>query len=717
MHLERGRDWTRKIFCAGSTRKYNEFLLSRNAPPWLKLSFGPVVNGDAADIVVDDDSSSCAPAVTTSTKERPPVAAGVVSGSAAQPSIAPVHDDDAVVVTQSFVASATDLLDYHHGNDNDNNRVAFMAADVLFTGGASGSIPNDAVPVFSCFNFLGPSTSSSGLSHLHQQSSLTRCQSNASTTSSSGTGGGDDDVAPGNIAAPNVANRGGNDNNDSNALPDPPYPRATNEATKHHSLAELARRGITTIQGEARCRRGNVPKAQWMNPVVPNCDDCGHEKCVCPVIAAEKERINWLFLLLRETLGLCTLDQLNYLCAHTNRHLIGTKDRVLFSTYEELCNQLVPGLITGHDQEASLPSPPPPPVHGAGSSSSGQKRKAAMDDHNVPPWLKLYLGPVVYGDAADIVIDDDSSSCAPAVTTIDRGAAAGGCRCAAQPSIAPVHDDDAVVVTPSFVASATDLLDYHRGNDNDGVAFMAAGVLFTGGASGSIPNDAVPVFSCFNFLGPSMSSSGLSHLHQQSSLTRRQSNASTTSSSGAGGGDDDVALGNIAALNVANSGGNDNNDGNALPDPPYPWATKKAAKHHPSPSSLAVASPPSKARLGAGAATHPRCPTTSAKITNICMTARRRWWMNPAVPNCDDCGHEKCVRPVIAAEKERINRLFLLLRETLGLCTLDQLTYFCAHTNRHRTGAKDRVLFSTYEELCKQLVPGIFTGHDQLRMH
>uniref|UniRef100_A0A0D3HST6 DUF7086 domain-containing protein n=1 Tax=Oryza barthii TaxID=65489 RepID=A0A0D3HST6_9ORYZ len=298
-----------------------------NVPPWLKLSLGPVAYGVATG-VVDDDSSSCAPAVTTSIEVRPPVATGVVPGSAAQPSIEHVPADDAVV-TPSFVASA---------------------AGVLFTGCASGLIPNDAVSVFPCFNFLGPSMSSLSLSHLYQQFSSTRRQSNASMARSSRTHGGDDDIAPSNIAAPNVTNGGGNNNNDGNALPDPPYPWATNEPAKHHSLAELAHRDITTIQGDARCRRCDARKARWMNPVVPNYDDCGHEKCLRPVIAAEKERINWLFLLLAETLGLCTLDQLKYFCAHTNRHRTGAKDRVLFSTYEELCNQLVPGLITRRDQ-------------------------------------------------------------------------------------------------------------------------------------------------------------------------------------------------------------------------------------------------------------------------------------------------------------------------------------------------------------------------------
>uniref|UniRef100_A0A0E0A2D9 DUF7086 domain-containing protein n=1 Tax=Oryza glumipatula TaxID=40148 RepID=A0A0E0A2D9_9ORYZ len=285
---------------------------------WLKLSLAPVDYGDPTGDVVDNNSS-CAPAVMTSTEERSGTAAGVASGSA-----------------------------------------------------RAGLIPNGAVPVFPCFNFLGTSMSSSSLSHLHQQSSSTRRQSNASTASSSGgIGGGDDDEAP------NVMN--GGDKNDGNALPDPPYPWATNEVAKHHSLVELARRDIININGEARCRRCDTRKmivyniatkfrevsdyfrqnyqhmndraqARWMNPVVPNCDNCGHERCMRPVIAAEKERINWLFLLLGETLGLCTLDQLKYFCAHTNRHRTGAKDRVLFSTYEELCNQLAPGLITGHDQ-------------------------------------------------------------------------------------------------------------------------------------------------------------------------------------------------------------------------------------------------------------------------------------------------------------------------------------------------------------------------------
>lgn len=61
---------------------------------------------------------------------------------------------------------------------------------------------------------------------------------------------------------------------------------------------------------------------------------------------------------------------------------------------------------------------------------------------------------------------------------------------------------------------------------------------------------------------------------------------------------------------------------------------------------------------------------------------------------------------VIAAEKEHINWLFLLLGEALGLCMLDQFIFFYVYTNRRRTGAKDTMLYSTYLELCSQLAPG-----------
>ncbi|XP_068649039.1 uncharacterized protein [Aristolochia californica] len=78
-------------------------------------------------------------------------------------------------------------------------------------------------------------------------------------------------------------------------------------------------------------------------------------------------------------------------------------------------------------------------------------------------------------------------------------------------------------------------------------------------------------------------------------------------------------------------------------------------------------------------------------------------WMNPTLRSCLKCQYPLCVKPVISKKKRSINWLFLLLGRMLGCCNLEQLKYFCKHTNNHRTGAKDRVLYLTYLGICKQL--------------
>lgn len=152
----------------------------------------------------------------------------------------------------------------------------------------------------------------------------------------------------------------------------PPFPWATKTAGTHPTLAELIERGIASVEGEVRCKRCDAGKTisyeirakfeelsgfiirnveamhdrappEWMYPALPDCDKCGQKNSLRPVIAAEKWRINWMFLLLSQTLGLCTLEQLKHFCARTRQHRTGAKDRVLYSTYMELCNQLCPG--------------------------------------------------------------------------------------------------------------------------------------------------------------------------------------------------------------------------------------------------------------------------------------------------------------------------------------------------------------------------------------
>ncbi|XP_050874889.1 uncharacterized protein LOC127078477 [Lathyrus oleraceus] len=78
-------------------------------------------------------------------------------------------------------------------------------------------------------------------------------------------------------------------------------------------------------------------------------------------------------------------------------------------------------------------------------------------------------------------------------------------------------------------------------------------------------------------------------------------------------------------------------------------------------------------------------------------------WKNPTLPDCMHCNKKNCVKPIIAEKKKKINWLFLFLGQMLGCCNITQLRYCCKYNNDHRTGAKDRVLYSTYLALCKQL--------------
>ncbi|KAJ7537725.1 hypothetical protein O6H91_11G023200 [Diphasiastrum complanatum] len=151
----------------------------------------------------------------------------------------------------------------------------------------------------------------------------------------------------------------------------PPYPWSTDRRAITHSLDWLANYGISKIQGEVICKRcdgshmvevdvqvlflqvnayfmthrdtlhDRAPKC-WTAPSLLDCSLCHQNDCVKPIIHSKKRHINWLFLLLTQTLGLCTLDQLKYFCKHTRRHRTGAKDRVLYLTYVGLLKQLNP---------------------------------------------------------------------------------------------------------------------------------------------------------------------------------------------------------------------------------------------------------------------------------------------------------------------------------------------------------------------------------------
>ncbi|AES63519.1 hydroxyproline-rich glycoprotein family protein [Medicago truncatula] len=49
-----------------------------------------------------------------------------------------------------------------------------------------------------------------------------------------------------------------------------------------------------------------------MHPILPKCVHCNQKNSVKPVIAKKKKSINWLFMLMGQMLGCCTLKQLRY---------------------------------------------------------------------------------------------------------------------------------------------------------------------------------------------------------------------------------------------------------------------------------------------------------------------------------------------------------------------------------------------------------------------
>lgn len=151
----------------------------------------------------------------------------------------------------------------------------------------------------------------------------------------------------------------------------PPFPWATDRRARVYTLSHLLQNQIFTITGEVQCKRCErkfemgfdlkknfsevssfIAKHEctmhdraptiWLNPKLPTCKHCGQENSVKPVMAEKKRSVNWLFLLLGQMLGCCTLEQLRYFCKHTKNHRTGAKDRVLYRAYVELCKQLCP---------------------------------------------------------------------------------------------------------------------------------------------------------------------------------------------------------------------------------------------------------------------------------------------------------------------------------------------------------------------------------------
>ncbi|OVA11148.1 hypothetical protein BVC80_1741g152 [Macleaya cordata] len=163
--------------------------------------------------------------------------------------------------------------------------------------------------------------------------------------------------------------RSRNNTEEMGATIQPPFPWATDRRAKIDSLESLLSKGIRTITGEVQCKKcehrctlefdleskfryiGSLIRtkketfrerapAEWMNPTLPTCPSCNQPSCLKPIIPSDKTSINWLFLLLGQMLGCCTLEQLKFFCQHNLIHRTGAKNRLLYYTYLALCKQL-----------------------------------------------------------------------------------------------------------------------------------------------------------------------------------------------------------------------------------------------------------------------------------------------------------------------------------------------------------------------------------------
>jgi hypothetical protein len=159
-------------------------------------------------------------------------------------------------------------------------------------------------------------------------------------------------------------------NNGKSEIVPAPFLWATNRRATVHNFDYLLYNQIFDIIGDVQCKRCdkifqisfdvrykfpeigqfiaenrhtmNDRATIWMNPRLSRCENCNQENCVKPIIADKKRSINWLFLLLGQMLGCCTLAQLKYFCKHKKNHITGAKDRLLYLTYLGLCKQLDP---------------------------------------------------------------------------------------------------------------------------------------------------------------------------------------------------------------------------------------------------------------------------------------------------------------------------------------------------------------------------------------
>ncbi|KAK1268438.1 hypothetical protein QJS04_geneDACA006335 [Acorus gramineus] len=150
------------------------------------------------------------------------------------------------------------------------------------------------------------------------------------------------------------------------------FPWAGTERAIIRSLESLLSAKINTITGTVQCKicKGRLkvqydilekfeklkafivaekPNMQdkkapyaWQHPKRGSCYMCLRHNTMEPLIWPKKQGINWLFLLLGQTIGFCNEDQLRYLCKHNHVVRSGNMEELIYNTYFCLCKMLQP---------------------------------------------------------------------------------------------------------------------------------------------------------------------------------------------------------------------------------------------------------------------------------------------------------------------------------------------------------------------------------------
>ncbi|RDX89265.1 hypothetical protein CR513_29034, partial [Mucuna pruriens] len=463
-----------------------------------------------------------------------------------------------------------------------------------------------------------------------------------------------------------------------------PFPWATDRRATVHNHKYLLQNNILIITGEVQCNKcdhkfelsldleekvselqtfiqkereamHNRAPDSWMKPVLPKCPQCRSQNT--KPIFTKKKAINWLFLYLSQMIGCCTLQQLKYFCKHTNNHRTGAKDRLIYLTYIALYKQLVSHHGNPKRARRSFPSPTP---------TSPQTNIISFIEIPQVPYNDFLSVPSTSHNTSPLLVSPSYYNTNPlsVSSSIDHNTS---------PLLVPSSDYNTNPLLVSFIDHNTSPLLVPSFDHNTNSLLVS-----------SIDHNT-----------SSLMVSSSDHNINPGDVANVDANASTR------------------FPRRASSKRPTKRKRETIP-PPFPWATDRRAivhnqKYLQENNILTITGELQCKRCEHKLEVSLDLEEKVVELRKFIQKVRDSMhdrapdsWVKPVLPKCPQCKRDSA-KPIFT-KKKSINWLFLLLNQMLGCCTLEQLKYFCKHTDNHRTGAKDRLIFLTYMSLCKQLV-------------